>query len=313
MHSNLPFFSIIIPTYNRPDELNKCLDALASLNYSRNNFEVVVVNDGGDDSIEGVINRFTVKLGISWVAQEQSGPASARNTGAKIAKGTYLAFTDDDCLPDPGWLTEFEKCLVKNPECIVGGRTLNLLTGSLYSTASQLICELAYNNYNQDSEEASFFCTNNMAVPKTKFLELGGFDERFKTAEDRDLCKRWRNQGLKMIYCPIAIVHHAHELNLRSFIEQHFKYGRGSYQFYNKKSLHGPGYFGNLFKFNFNPKNLFIYPRSKHKGLKGLYLSGLLIIWQLINASGFLSEFINQKLDLGNPTTEKPEKKIPPA
>lgn len=296
MDSMTPFFSIIIPTYNRPDELNKCLGALASLNYSRNGFEVIVVNDGGGDSLVGIVSRFEAKSSISWVTQEQSGPASARNTGAKIARGRYLAFTDDDCLPDPGWLAEIEKCLEKNPESIVGGKTLNLLNNNLYSTASQLICELAYNHYNQDSEQASFFCTNNMAVPKTKFLEIGGFDERFKTAEDRDFCKRWRNHGLNMIYCPTAIIHHAHELTFPGFVKQHFKYGRGSYRFYNKRSLHGPGYFSNLFKFNFNPKNLLIYPYSQYRGFKGLYLVGLLVFWQLINALGFTCEFLSRKI-----------------
>jgi glycosyltransferase involved in cell wall biosynthesis len=122
MHSNLPFFSIIIPTYNRPDELNKCLDALASLNYSRNSFEVIVVNHGGDDSPDGLVSRFETKLSISSITQEQSGPGSARNTGAKIARGRYLAFTDDDCLPEPDWLARFEECLKKNPESIVGGK-----------------------------------------------------------------------------------------------------------------------------------------------------------------------------------------------
>jgi GT2 family glycosyltransferase len=97
---------------------------------------------------------------------------------------------------------------------------LNLLNSNLYSTASQLICELAYNHYNQDSEEASFFCTNNMAVPKMNFLEIGGFDERFRTAEDRDFCKRWKNYEFHMIYCPKAIIYHAHELTLTGFIKQ---------------------------------------------------------------------------------------------
>jgi GT2 family glycosyltransferase len=259
-----------------------------------------VVNDGGDDSPDGLVSRFETKLSISSITQEQSGPASARNTGAKIAKGTYLAFTDDDCLPDPGWLTEFEECLKKNPESIVGGKTLNLLDNNIYSTASQLICDLAYNHYNRDSEQAGFFCTNNMAVPKMKFLEIGGFDERFKTAEDRDLCKRWKNHGFNMTYCPKAIVYHAHNLTFPAFVRQHFKYGRGSYDFYRKKSLHGPGYFRDLLSFNFNPRNLFLYPLSKNQRLRGTYLISLMIIWQLVNGLGFLFEAVNKKVNFRN-------------
>lgn len=303
----MPFFSTIIPTYNRPDELNNCLAALASLNYSRNGFEVIVVNDGGDDSLDGIVRRFEAKLSISSITQEQSGPASARNSGAKIARGRYLAFTDDDCIPDPGWLSEFEECLKKNPESIVGGKTLNLLNNNPYSTASQLICELAYNHFNQYIEQASFFCTNNMAVPKTKFLEIGGFDENFKTAEDRDFCKRWKNNGFTMIFAPEAVIYHAHKLTFLTFVRQHFNYGRGSYQFYDKKSLHGPGYFRDLLKFNFNPRNLFLYPLSKNQGFRGAYLILLMIIWQLVNGLGFLSEAVNKKLNLRNLKAEEQE------
>ena len=259
------------------------------------------MNDGGNYSPEEIVSRFEGEITVSLIKQEHSGPASARNSGARIARGRYLAFTDDDCLPNPDWLAEFETCLKKNPESVVGGKTLNLLNNNLYSTASQLICELAYNHYNQNSERASFFCTNNMVVPKTKLLEIGGFDENFKTAEDRDFCKRWINHGLKMIYYPKAIIHHAHELNLRSFIEQHFKYGRGSYQFYKKNRGPSINYYKDALRFNFNPNNLVLYPFFKVKGLERASIVIPMLLWQIVNTSGFLFELINQKLGRGDP------------
>jgi GT2 family glycosyltransferase len=290
-------FSIIIPTYNRPTEIASCLESITSLNYPREKFEVMVVDDGSTLRIDAVIDRFADQLNIALIHKLNNGPASARNKGAEMASGKFLAFTDDDCKPDPNWLVELQDCLSKNSDCLVGGKTLNLLTHNLYSTASQMICELSYNHYNVNHDRANFFCTNNMVVPRMKFLEIGGFDESFKTAEDRDLCKRWKNYGFSMIYCPKAIIYHAHELTFFTFLRQHFNYGRGSYEFYNKKSLHGPGYFRDLLKFNFNPRNLFLYPLSKNHGLRGAYLIFLMIIWQLVNGFGFLFEGVKKNLN----------------
>jgi glycosyltransferase involved in cell wall biosynthesis len=298
MEISNPLFSIIIPTRNRPKELKNCLNAIGYLNYSNSSFEVIVVNDGGDDSSEEVIDYFEDKLNIVRIRQPQSGPASARNEGARIAKGKYIVFTDDDCLPAPNWLSELEESLKKYPDSIVGGKTLNQLNDNLYSTASQVICELAYKHYNENGEEPTFFCTNNMALSREKFYEIKGFDESLQTAEDRDLCKRWNNQGLKMIYAPEAIIRHAHSLTFPGFVMQHFKYGRGSYRFYNKKILHGPGYFRSLLRFNINPKNLIGYPLTNYKGIKGIKLSVLLLIWQFTNASGFFFELLTNKVKL---------------
>jgi glycosyltransferase involved in cell wall biosynthesis len=300
-------FSIIIPTYNRPKEITSCLESLSSLNYPRQKFEVIVVDDGSALPIDDVIDRFAGQLNISLMHKINNGPASARNKGAEMARGKFLAFTDDDCKPDPNWLRELEKGFTKSADCIVGGETLNLLSDNLYSSASQMICELSYDHYNATREQASFFCTNNMAVPKTKFLEIGAFDENFKTAEDRDFCKRWKNHGFSMIFAPEAVIYHAHKLTFFTFIRQHFNYGRGSYQFYDKKSLHGPGYFRDLLKFNFNPRNLFLYPLSKNQGLRGAYLILLMIIWQFVNGLGFLSEAVSKRLNLRNLKAEEQE------
>ena len=290
----VPLFSIIIPTYNRPNQLASCLKSLSCLNYPSDKFEVILVNDGGVTPADDVISTFKDRINIIVINQTNKGPASARNNGVRTANGELLAFTDDDCLPEPNWLNALGECLRDNPECIVGGSTLNLLHDNLYSTASQLICELAYKHYSVDHKQSTFFCSNNIAFSKKKFLEIGGFDESFKTAEDRELCKRWLNNGLKMIFVPEAIIFHAHRLSLVPFIKQHFNYGRGSFQFYNKKILHGQGYFNNLFEFNFNPKNLIVYPFSKHRGFRGLSLMLLMFFWQLSNAAGFLFEFLDQ-------------------
>ena len=96
-------FSVIVPTYDRPGHIAACLASLRRLERPGGAIEIVIVNDGGSalptgtsDDSEGCVVRV--------IEQANAGPAMARNTGAMIARGELLAFTDDDCRPEPGWL-----------------------------------------------------------------------------------------------------------------------------------------------------------------------------------------------------------------
>src|ERR1041384_7781769 len=98
------FFSVVIPTYNNPQQLADCLQSLAEMKYSSDHFEVVVVDDGSNVSPEPVVNSFLNRLHVTLVTQKNAGPAAARNAGAQVARGKFLAFTDDDCRVSPDWL-----------------------------------------------------------------------------------------------------------------------------------------------------------------------------------------------------------------
>ncbi len=289
-----PLFSIIIPTYNRNDQLTECLHSISRLNYSTTNFEVIVVNDGGEVKLDQLIASFKDKIKVLAVEKDNGGPASARNAGAEIAKGDFLVFTDDDCYPDTEWLMQLEEIFRTNPDCLIGGKTLNMFEDNIYSTASQIIIETVYRYYNKNPEKCNFFSSNNIALSKQYFRDVGGFDEQFRTAEDRDLCYRWLKKGLTIKYAKNAVIYHANELNLFTFCKQYFNYGRGSYLFYKKIHNKNLVYFGNLLKLNLNPRNLLIYPVPEHKMFRSLLLVILLILWQVTNAAGFIFELFNQ-------------------
>lgn len=236
-----PFFSIVIPTYARPHQLAECLRAIAGLDYPRDHLEVIVVDDGSETPAEGAIAPFRNQLDLRFLTQSHGGPAKARNTGAALAQGDMLAFTDDDCLPAPEWLRAFAARLVGGPNRIIGGHTVNLLHNNVYSAASQTLADLLCAYFNTDPERAAFFSTSNLAAPAAQFRELGGFDTGFTTAaaEDRDFCDRWLHRGYRMAYAPDAEVYHAHALNLLTFWKQQFSYGRGDYKFYRARNLRG--------------------------------------------------------------------------
>ena len=285
---SLPFFSIIIPTYSRPEQLTGCLEAIANLDYPRERLEVIVVDDGSVSPPYAVVALFSARVAVKFLRQHHAGPAAARNKGATCASGEFLVFTDDDCQPDPHWLTAFAEGFMATPEHLIGGRTLNALPGNFYSAASHAIIEVVYEHFNASSD-ALFFASNNFAVAAEIFRRLGGFDEDFITSEDREFCDRWTHRGYLMTYAREALVRHAHSLTLGTLWRQHFGYGRGAFRFHRLRRLrHGA---------TINPDHQFYfkllrYPSLTEKGYRALALT-LLVCWaQLASTAGFACEMI---------------------
>ena len=185
-----PFFSIIVPTFDRPEALTACVQAIQKLDYPQDRFEVIIVDDGSSAPINSFDRNVRDVPSITILRQINTGPASARNTGAEHAKGDILAFTDDDCMPTPQWLSELARSFNDNPLGLVGGRILNGLVENMYSTASQMIVEEAYAYFLSRDSDLRFFASNNMALPARLFHQIGGFDSSFRTLEDRDFCDR---------------------------------------------------------------------------------------------------------------------------
>jgi len=237
--SNLPSYSVVIPTRNRRGQLIQCLEALQMLDYPSDLYEVIVVNDGGERLTMRTPKRNRGVL-ITFIDKEKAGPAAARNMGVMESQGEYVAFVDDDCCPTPGWLRAFSALFNENSVCLVGGKTLNGLPHNDYATASQRLIDYLFAYY-QRKGDGLFFTSNNIALKREMFQEIGGFSELFTlaAAEDRDLCDRWMFCGQPMIFSPKAVVHHYHTLNLRRFILQHFNYGRGAWIYHQERKRRG--------------------------------------------------------------------------
>ena len=292
-------FSIIIPTYNRPKQLASCLESLSQLDYPQDRFEVIAIDDGSDNPLDMVVAPFENSLNLKLIRQENAGPAAARNHAAQHAKGKYLAFTDDDCRPATNWLQALENCFTATPDRIVGGQTVNALLDNPFSTTSQNIISMGYAHYNAIPDRARFFASNNMVIPAQRFRELGGFNESFKTSEDREFCDRWLHQGYEMTYAPEVVIYHAHPMTLRSFWKQHFSYGRGAFRFHQARAEKGWGNFeieGNYYL------ELLRYPFVNGQGKQGITLTGVLFVSQVANAAGFFWEMapFNKKSGLNS-------------
>ncbi|HEX8161609.1 MAG TPA: glycosyltransferase [Pyrinomonadaceae bacterium] len=282
-----PLFSVIIPTRGRHAQLAACLASLAAQEFARRDFEVVVVDDGSAPPVGDCVAPFRARLDLKVYAQANAGPAAARNRGAAHARGRFLAFTDDDCLPDARWLAALAARLDASPDALVGGRTVNALASNAYSATSQLIIDVVYGHYNADGGGARFFASNNFAARRGPFREAGGFDESFRCSEDRDFCDRWLARGRRLVYAPEALVRHAHALGARSLWRQHFGYGRGAYRFHRKREAHGAD--------RFQPEPAF-YSKLLRAALaqprpsQSIKMTALLAWAQAANAAGFFYE-----------------------
>lgn len=279
-----PSVSVVIPTRDRPRQLRDCLAALRELDYPRARLQVIVVDDGGTGELASQVSDAVLVR-----QQPSSGPGAARNRGAEAADGELLAFTDDDCLPEPGWL----RALAGAAEggSAAGGRTVNALPSNPYSEASQYIQELVYAHYNRDPEAARFLASNNLAVARDAFRELGGFHaERFPFAsEDRDFCDRWLASGRALRYEPAAMVRHAHELDLRRFVRQHIAYGRGAARYHRARAERGTGRMRDESSFHLDAA-LWRRTLSLRPARRAARTAALLAVWQVANALGYASE-----------------------
>ena len=287
-----PFFTIVIPTYRRFDQLRECLHSISRLDYPRDDFEVVVVDDGSPSSPESIVEPCKSQFNVRLVIQPHAGPATARNRGVSEASGAFIAFTDDDCMPAPDWLTKLRSRLDADPGSVIAGNTVNTLTDNPYSTASQMLIDYLNSYYNK--ENARFLTSNNMALSKEVFTWIGGFDTSFPlaAAEDREFCDRCVHFGLKTVFAPEAVVRHAHPLTLKRFIRQHYNYGRGANNFHRIRAERTSE------KIKIEPSRFYIdlllHP-WKSKASNKAYLAFLMFLSQAANAAGLFREKLGNR------------------
>ena len=291
MQPNAPDYSIIVPTYRRPDSLARCLRAIESLDFDRNRFELLVVDDGSPAPPTDLVASLDRSVQARLLCAHHGGPAIARNTGARAARGRYVVFTDDDCQPRADWLRSIDQWVGANPGSVaIGGHIVNILADNIYAAASQGIVDYLYEYYGNNPAPNRFFTSNNLVLPRAEFLRIGGFNETFTlpAAEDRDLCERWLTAGNRLEYAPDVVVRHAHALSFVRFNLQHFTYGRGAVDLQRSRAQRGERSL-KLEPLRFY-SGLVTYPVRRLRSGRGLAL-GVLHLWsQVAYALGYYLE-----------------------
>jgi len=282
-------FSIIIPTFERRAHVAGCLESLAALDFDRSRWEAIFVDDGSAAPAEEEVRTAAKELPVRLLLNAHRGPAAARNAGAAQARGRYLVFTDDDCRPDPAWLTAFAERFAAEGECAIGGKSVNAVSANVYSEASQVLLDYLYARFNAVPGKAQLLISNNFALPAAVFHAIGGFDTGFPkaAAEDRDLCARLGESGCPLFYEPRAVVLHHHALSLRRFCRQHFNYGGGAWRFHQSRAERAQQQLA-VEPLDFY-WSLLRYPLRDGRRRAGA-LTVLLVLSQVANATGFFVE-----------------------
>ncbi|GAB6394568.1 MAG: glycosyl transferase [Bacteroidales bacterium] len=229
------FYSVIIPVYNRPDEIDELLQSLERL--SRKNFEVIIVEDGSSLPCRQIIDKYARSLTVNYFVKPNAGPGLARNYGAERSKGDYLIFLDSDCVVPEQYLAEVEKELTARPADAFGGpdnaapsftdmqKAVNYSMTSFFTTGG-----IRGGKKRLDKFYPRSF---NLGVSRKAFDAIGGFSS-MRYGEDIDFSIRIFQSGYSCRLFPNAWVYHKRRTNLRSFFRQVYHSGVARINLYRK-------------------------------------------------------------------------------
>jgi len=204
-----PLVSVVVATHNRPARLERLLESLSAQRLERHQFEVIVVDDASEQQTGQLLARWETEAALPLRTirlEAPRGPAAARNAGWRSARAALVAFTDDDCAADPGWLSEGLRVHASEPMSIVQGATVpDPADGGALGPRTRTV---SVDSLGPQYEACNIF------YARALLESLDGFDERFDArapGEDTDLAWRAIERGTATVFAPDAVVFHAVE------------------------------------------------------------------------------------------------------
>ena len=220
-------FSFIIPVYNRPVEVKELLDSFLEVE-GGDDVEIVIVEDGSNETSEGIVKTYQDKLNISYYFKPNSGPGDSRNYGMQKAKGNYFIILDSDVILPSNYLTEAKESLEALYFDCFGGpdaahdsftnlqKAINFAMTSFITTGGIRGGDKQVENF----QPRSF----NMGLSKEAFEATGGFG-KIHPGEDPDLSLRLHKLGFKTTLINTAFVYHKRRISWSKFYKQVYKFG----------------------------------------------------------------------------------------
>lgn len=225
--------SVVIPTYNRAELVRRNILALAEQTMASDDFEVIVVADGCEDNTSQLLASLDVPFQLRIIEQAESGAATARNAGAKQAKGTLLVFLDDDMRADPELLKSHWEGQRDIPCLLVGFFSTPPAWRSEHPLAASgnVWWDNRFRRMSQPGYRHTYrdVCTGNMSVSRTDFLATGCFNEELgrRAGEDYEFGIRWLKRGGKIRYQSTALSWHLDSPSIDKALLRVYNEGRG--------------------------------------------------------------------------------------
>lgn len=325
-------FSIVVPVYNRPDELKELLDSLVLQSYSKP-FEVVIVEDGSTLKSDEIVDQYKNQLSISYYFKANSGPGDSRNFGMKQARGDYFIIFDSDCIIPSQYLNEVEKQLEKQFVDCFGGSDAALESFSDVQKAINFAMTsfLTTGGIRGGSEKVTKFQPRsfNMGISKKAFVASNGFSN-IHPGEDPDLSIRLWKLGFETRLFTQAFVYHKRRIDWNKFSIQVNKFGKARpildswYPEYSRITFFFPSVFMALFFisiflllfkiylpivcFAFYFLSIWVSATLQYNSIKIGFLSVIATFKQFSGyGSGFLESFIKVRLLKKEPQKAFPE------
>ena len=304
-------FSIVLCTYNRENHIEQCLESLVNQNFSKEKYEVIVVDDGSVDSTVERASKYRVKI---IKHKTNKGTAAARNTGLKAARGQVYICFDDDCYADKNWLKNLAKAYKQyEPKTTLGIAGFIKLSIKATGVIDKYMDETGYANPSPRSYVTStsllmrfyaylrnMFSPNlqndknifevgeiwgaNCSFPVEVLKAVNGWDENLSGVEDTDLCDRINKKfkDKRFICTKNAIIFHDHRLSLSNLFEKPYGRGLAILRFYLKNGKMPP-----IFPFPVIIGMLFLlmlYPIPLYAVIALLLLPQVFYSWWVIKA-----------------------------
>ncbi len=223
----MPYFSLIIPVYNRPDEVQELLDSLVL--QTEKDFEVVIIEDGSPVPCKYIVDQYTEKLNILYLQKPNSGRSYTRNYGMERANGDYFIFFDSDCIIPPHYFETVKKNLQESYSDCFGGpdnaldsfsdmqKAINYSMTSFFTTGG-----IRGGNTQMEKFKPRTF---NMGFSRQVYEKVGAFNNMF--GEDIDLVLRIEKAGFSIVLYKDAYVYHKRRVDLKKFFKQVNQFGIG--------------------------------------------------------------------------------------
>ena len=227
------YVSIVIATYNRSQMLRRALLSLDVLDFPKNRYEVIVVDDGSEDGTAETVSRTSrdVSFKLSYHRQENRKAGAARNLGIRHAKGEIIAFVDDDMIMPSEWLRKLLEPFRSDPEIGAAGGPgydtpdgVSLISRGISYALTSFLGTAGVHGTTKIRWGRYYPRSGNMAARKSALNEVGGFNENVFPAEDIDLAFRLRKAGYRLAFADAPVLHYP-RTTIKGFLKQVFSWG----------------------------------------------------------------------------------------